>query len=96
MGIYDIDLSVVKNEALGDFKAMLLNYGNYGSTEEYNKIYEKFSDIESRFKGTLTQTQIADYTEIIELANDMEVQEGNENFILGFKAAFRLFIDCLR
>ena len=96
MGIYDIDSSVANNEALGEFKAMLLNFGNYGNTEEYRKIFNKFSDAESRFEGTLTHTQISDYAEIIELANDMEVQDGNENFILGFKAAFRLFIDCLR
>ncbi len=94
MGLYDIDIRVGNHEDLSEFRAMLINSGNYGNTQEYKEIYSKFCDIEDRFKDTLTQTQIADYTEIIRLTTDMEMQEGNENFILGFKAALRLFIDC--
>lgn len=97
MAIDTMNLNVKDNPNLDILKYLLINQQEMTSmTEEYSALLDKHEKVKEQFQNTLTEEQKELYHEVVNCASAEEYQTGNEFFILGFKAAAQLLMECFR
>lgn len=97
MSIDEMNISVKDNPSIGILKCMLSNQESMCMmTEEYSKLVSKHEAARREFESLLTKEQEELYTKVTNNASDKEYQTGNENFIMGFKTAVQLLMECFQ
>lgn len=97
MAIDEMNISVKDNPSIGILKCMLLNQSSTcATTEEYSRLISKHEATKREFESLLTKEQDELYKQVTNNASDEEYQTGNENFIMGFKTAVLLLMECFQ
>ena len=97
MGISNINFSLKDNEAIENLIMLQDNEEKpLCYPEKYKNIQEKISCECRAFEKTISEEQREHFIKILNLHNDLEVEATREGYVLGFKTAFKIGMDCIK